>query len=204
MKALPGFSYSHFNFVVLVGPIRGGPSKNWINPERRRRQGTCSIGILKAIDSAGLKIDYITGTSMGAVIGSLYAIGYSGDTLEKLTRNVDWDPLLSNQSGLRNLFMEEKDEYAKYDIELPWVNNNFKIATGFLEAEELWLKLSELYFPLPDIKDFTSLIFPLEQLQQMWPMEKPLFCKTGKSHLPYGPAWPSLLYSRRYTMKTNY
>src|SRR6188474_3602067 len=113
-------------------------------------KGLAHIGILKAIDSAGLKIDYITGTSMGAVIGSLYAIGYSGDTLEKITRNINWDPLLSNQSGLRNLFMEEKDEYAKYDIELPWVNNNFKIATGFLEAQELWLKLSELYFPVTD------------------------------------------------------
>ena len=104
-------------------------------------KGLAHIGILKAIDSAGLKVDYITGTSMGAVIGSLYSIGYSADTLEKIARIIDWDLLLSNQSGLRSLFMEEKDEYGKYDIELPWVNNNFKIATGFLEAQELWLKL---------------------------------------------------------------
>jgi len=127
-------------------------------------KGLAHIGILKAIDSAGLKIDYITGTSMGAVIGSLYAIGYSGDTLEKITRNINWDPLLSNQSGLRNLFMEEKDEYAKYDIELPWVNNNFKIATGFLEAQELWLKLSELYFPVTDIKDFSKFNIPFRAI----------------------------------------
>ena len=123
-------------------------------------KGLAHIGILKAIDSAGLKVDYITGTSMGAVIGSLYAIGYSADSLEKITRTTDWDPLLSNQSGLRNLFMEEKDEYAKYDIELPWVKNNFKISTGFLEAQELWLKFSELYFPVSDIKDFSRFNIP--------------------------------------------
>ncbi len=123
-------------------------------------KGLAHIGILKAIDSAGLKVDYITGTSMGAVIGSLYSIGYSADTLEKISRTIDWDLLLSNQSGLRSLFMEEKDEYGKYDIEIPWVNNNFKIATGFLEAQELWLKLSELYFPVNSIKDFSQFNIP--------------------------------------------
>ena len=123
-------------------------------------KGLAHIGILKAIDSAGLKVDYITGTSMGAVIGSLYSIGYSADTLEKIARAVDWDLLLSNQPSLRSLFMEEKDEYGKYDIELPWVNNHFKISTGFLEAQELWLKFSELYFPVNDIKDFSQFSIP--------------------------------------------
>src|ERR1700678_2369271 len=62
-------------------------------------KGLAHIGILKAIDSAGLKIDYITGTSMGSIIGGLYAVGYSADSIEKLTRGIDWDLLLSNQSS---------------------------------------------------------------------------------------------------------
>ena len=123
-------------------------------------KGLAHIGILKAIDSAGLSIDFISGTSMGAVIGGLYSVGYPGDTLEKLARTIDWDLLLSNQSGLRGLFMEEKDEYGKYDIEIPWVNHKFKISTGFLEAEELWLKLSELFFPVHNIKDFSKFNIP--------------------------------------------
>src|ERR1700749_3078554 len=86
-------------------------------------KGLAHIGILKAIDSAGLKVDYITGTSMGSIIGSLYAIGYSADSIEKLTRNIDWDLLLSNSVSLRSIFMEEKDEYSKYVVELPWQNN---------------------------------------------------------------------------------
>ncbi|HRQ51757.1 MAG TPA: patatin-like phospholipase family protein, partial [Agriterribacter sp.] len=77
-------------------------------------KGLAHIGILKAIDSAGLNIDYITGTSMGSVIGSLYAIGYSADTIEKIARTIDWELLLSNQSSLRSVFMDEKEEYAKY------------------------------------------------------------------------------------------
>src|SRR5262245_14951430 len=88
-------------------------------------KGLAHIGILKAIDSAGLNIDYITGTSMGSIIGSLYAVGYPADSIEKIARAIDWDLLLSNQSSLRSIFMEEKDEYSKYVIELPWQRNNF-------------------------------------------------------------------------------
>src|SRR5580700_3633683 len=70
-------------------------------------KGLAHIGILKAIDSAGLKIDYITGTSMGAIIGAMYAVGYSADSIEELARAIDWDLLLSNQLSLRNVTMEE-------------------------------------------------------------------------------------------------
>src|SRR6201986_3961349 len=83
-------------------------------------KGLAHIGILKAIDSAGLKVDYITGTSMGAIIGAMYSVGFSADSIEMLAKKIDWDFLLSNQLSLRNVTMEEKSEYGKYDVELPW------------------------------------------------------------------------------------
>ena len=117
-------------------------------------KGLAHIGILKAIDSAGLKVDYVTGTSMGGIIGALYACGYSGDTIEKIARNTDWDLLLSNAASLRSLSIDEKDEYDKYAAELPWVNNAFQLPSGVFESEELWLKFSEFFFPVYNIKDF--------------------------------------------------
>ncbi|HEY4155967.1 MAG TPA: patatin-like phospholipase family protein [Puia sp.] len=125
-------------------------------------KGLAHIGILKAIDSAGLSVDYITGTSMGSIIGSLYASGYSGDSIEKVAGNIDWDLMLSNQSSLRNIIMEEKDEYGKYDLELPWVNHFFRLNTGVLEGQELWLKFSELLFSVHQIKDFNQLPIPFK------------------------------------------
>src|SRR3954465_9938388 len=80
-------------------------------------KGLAHIGILKAIDSAGLKIDYITGTSMGAVLGALYAVGYSGKEIEQLCKDMEWDALLSNQASLRVLSMEEKNQYARFALE---------------------------------------------------------------------------------------
>ncbi|MGE5108436.1 MAG: patatin-like phospholipase family protein [Sphingobacteriales bacterium] len=125
-------------------------------------KGLAHIGILKAIDSAGLKVDYITGTSMGSVIGGLYAIGYSADSIEKIIRSINWDLLLSNQASLRTFFMEEKEEYNKYTIELPWINNKFILPTGLLEGQELWIKLSELLFPVYNQKDFSKFSIPFK------------------------------------------
>jgi NTE family protein len=125
-------------------------------------KGLAHIGILKAIDSAGLSIDYVTGTSMGSIIGSLYASGYSADSILYMARRMHWDQLLSNQSSLRNIIMEEKDEYGKYDLELPWQNNFFRISTGVLEGQELWLKFSQLLFPVYKIKNFDSLDIPFK------------------------------------------
>lgn len=156
-KLLP---LSLFCIVMIQGLSQTGRPRIGLTLSGGGAKGLAHIGILKAVDSAGLDIDFITGTSMGAIIGGLYSIGYSGDTLEKIARTIDWDLLLSNQSGLRGLFMEEKDEYGKYDIELPWVNHRFKISTGFLEAQELWLKLSELFFPVYNVKDFSRFNIP--------------------------------------------
>jgi len=125
-------------------------------------KGLAHIGILQALDSAGLKIDYITGTSMGSIVGALYAIGHSGKELEKISRKIDWDVLLTNSSSLRSMIMEEKDEYGKYAIELPWVNHSFRLPSGVLESQELWLKFYELFYPVYNIKDFSKFPIPFK------------------------------------------
>ena len=125
-------------------------------------KGLAHIGVLQALDSAGLKVDYITGTSMGSIIGALYAIGTSGRELEKISRKIDWDVLLTNSSSLRSMIMEEKDEYGKYAIELPWVNHRFRLPSGVLESQELWLKFYELFYPVYNIKDFSKFPIPFK------------------------------------------
>ena len=55
------------------------------------------MGVLKAMEEAGLRPDFIAGTSMGSVVGGLYAIGYSADEIEQILMAMDWDLVLSNQ-----------------------------------------------------------------------------------------------------------
>src|SRR5258708_19000833 len=104
----------------------------------------------------------VAGTSGGSILGALYAVGYSADSMEKIRRHIDWDLLFSSQSTMKSMIMEEKDEYGKYDMELRWVNHWFRFATGVIEAQELWLKFSELFRPVYKIKDFSKFPIPFK------------------------------------------
>lgn len=123
-------------------------------------KGFAHIGILRAIDSAGLKVDYITGTSMGSVVGGLYAAGYSGNQIESIARDLDWNILFSTAPQLSGIGIEEKYEYNKYALEVPFEKGKLKIGRGIIEGQELWLKFAELFYPVYDITDFSQLPIP--------------------------------------------
>ncbi|UYQ94394.1 patatin-like phospholipase family protein [Chitinophaga horti] len=125
-------------------------------------KGLAHIGILEAIDSAGLKIDYIAGTSMGSIVGSLYAIGYPADSIEAMARRIDWTALFANQPPLTDISFEEKDEFNRYLIEVPFEHGKPKLTSGMITGEQLWLELAKLYYPVKDIKDFSCFNIPFK------------------------------------------
>ncbi|GAB4488865.1 MAG: patatin-like phospholipase family protein [Saprospiraceae bacterium] len=151
-----------FLFICLVGSAQSpGPRpKIGLTLSGGGAKGLAHIGILKAIDSAGLKIDYLTGTSMGSIVGGLYALGYPSDSIEKMARNLEWEVLLTNKTSLRAMIMEEKEEYGKYALELQLTDKGFKLPTGVLEGEEMWLKLNEMFAPAYNITDFDRMPIP--------------------------------------------
>lgn len=125
-------------------------------------RGLAHIGLLKAIDSVGLKVDYVTGTSMGAIVGSLYAAGYSGNEILKIAHDLDWNLILTNKSQLANVRFAEKDDYDKYLLDLPFIKGQFNLPRGVLESNELWLKLNEFFLPYYKIKDFDKFQRPFQ------------------------------------------
>ncbi len=136
-------------------------------------KGISHIGILQAIDSAGLKIDYLTGTSMGSIIGGLYAIGYSGKEIEKISNSLNWDAILSNKPNFSQISIDEKDEYGKYSVELGFKNLKPQIGTGLIESETLWLTLNELFMPVYNIKDFSKFNIPFKCIATDLSMARP-------------------------------
>jgi NTE family protein len=125
-------------------------------------KGVSHIGILQAIDSAGLKIDYITGTSMGSIMGSLYAIGNSGKEIEEISNNLDWDAMLSNKPLYSDISIDEKDEFDQYAAEIGLKKFKPVLGSGLIESEELWLKLNELFLPVYNVKDFSKFNIPFK------------------------------------------
>lgn len=125
-------------------------------------KGLAHIGVLKAIDSAGLKVDYISGTSMGAIIGAMYAVGYSGTEIENIARELNWSELLAGKPLYKNISIESKREYENYALEIPFEGFKPKSFTGFIEPQEIWLKFSEIFFPVYDVKDFHQFPIPFQ------------------------------------------
>lgn len=122
-------------------------------------KGLAHIGLLKALDSVGLDVDYVTGTSMGAIIGGLYSAGYSGNEIEEIAYQLDWDRLLSNKPPFDMLILPQKNNVGKY-FEIPIVDGKLTLQRGLLESNELWMLLNELFYPYLTTEDFSD--FPRE------------------------------------------
>jgi NTE family protein len=123
-------------------------------------KGMAHIGVLKAMEEAGIYPDYITGTSMGSIIGGLYAIGYSADDIDSIARNMDWSRLLTNAIPLNQVAFEEKSYYGRYIMEFPFRNKKLGLPKGLIEGQELTIQMSNMTRPAHHINDFNDFPIP--------------------------------------------
>lgn len=79
-------------------------------------KGVAHIGALKVIEEAGIPVDMVCGTSMGALIGALYSVGYSTDFLDSLVRSQDWAALLSDRTDPAYLTLRQREEQNTYVV----------------------------------------------------------------------------------------
>lgn len=83
-------------------------------------KGAAHIGVLKYIEEIGIPIDYIAGTSMGSIIGGLYALGYSPDELKEFISQLDWGTYMTNSVDRRHMSSSEKLRKSTYLISIPF------------------------------------------------------------------------------------
>ena len=83
-------------------------------------KGAAHIGVIKYIEEAGIPIDYIAGTSMGSVVGGMYALGYSADEMLDIISSVDWNRLISNDVDRRKIAYRRKHEKSTQLISVPF------------------------------------------------------------------------------------
>ncbi len=123
-------------------------------------KGLAHIGALKVIDSLGIRIDYIGGTSMGAIIGSLYASGYSGKQLDSIFKDVDFDNIISDNLPREAKTFYERENSEKYAIVLPIVDYKVKLPSALSRGQNTYGMLSKLTLHVNDIDDFSKLPIP--------------------------------------------
>jgi NTE family protein len=123
-------------------------------------KGFAHIGVLKVIDSLGIKIDYIAGTSMGAIIGSLYAVGYSGEQLEKMFENQDFDELINDKFPRSSKSFYERENAEKYVVSLPFEKFKITLPSALSLGQNVYNLLYQLMLPVNDIRNFEELPIP--------------------------------------------
>jgi len=123
-------------------------------------RGLAHIGVLHIIDSLGIRIDYITGTSMGSIIGGMYASGYSAAEIEKFALEMDWESMFGRRVDLTYIHPVLKDRHQQHIVELPIEGRRIKMPTGAIEGQQLWNTLNEVFFHTYHIKDFRNLPIP--------------------------------------------
>ncbi|WP_250432461.1 patatin-like phospholipase family protein [Hanstruepera flava] len=127
-------------------------------------KGIAHIPVLQKLDSLGIVPDLIVGTSMGSVIGGLYAAGYSGDSIAQMTQNVDWDKLLGGEVSLTDVSVEEKSEFGRYLVNFDVINGRPKIKAALLKDQNLREFLSALLYPVYDVTNFDDLSIPFRSV----------------------------------------
>tara|TARA_R110002073_G_scaffold108336_9_gene243633 strand:- start:63959 stop:66139 length:2181 start_codon:yes stop_codon:yes gene_type:complete len=123
-------------------------------------KGLAHIGVLKEIDKAGLQIDYIGGTSMGAIIGGLYAAGYSGLQIEKIVNSINLEDLLQDVLPRNAKPFFEKEVGEKHLITLPVTKKGIVLPRAVSKGQNVLDLFSYVLAPVDSIRDFKKLPIP--------------------------------------------
>ncbi|MDD3037548.1 patatin-like phospholipase family protein [Bacteroides sp.] len=123
-------------------------------------KGVAHIKALKVIEEAGIPIDYIVGTSMGSIVGGLYAIGYTPEQLDSMVRKQDWTFLLSDRIKRSSMSLTDRERSEKYIVSIPFTKNPKEIAGGFIKGQNLANLFSDLTLGYHDSINFNKLPIP--------------------------------------------
>ncbi|NQY06011.1 MAG: patatin-like phospholipase family protein [Flavobacteriaceae bacterium] len=120
-------------------------------------KGIAHIPLLQTLDSLGIVPDLVVGTSMGSLVGGFYAMGYSGDHIEKITRTAKWDQLLGGKTSLQDVSVEEKSEFGKYFLDFDIQDKKIKSKGAILNDQYLREFYMTYTNPVFNISNFDDL-----------------------------------------------
>ncbi len=123
-------------------------------------KGLAHIGVLKVLEREGIPIDYIGGTSMGGLIGGLYASGYDSKQLNEISHELPWLKLLSDEKERTDLPIQEKQNFDQYILSLPMVGYKPGLPKGLKEGQLIVNVLNKLTWKVNDIHNFENLPTP--------------------------------------------
>ncbi len=123
-------------------------------------KGFAHIGVLKVLEEAGVRIDYIAGTSMGAIVGALYASGYSANELDSIIQSFNYTELMQDKLPRKSKSFYQKENTEKYALTLPIKKRSIGLPSALSKGQNLFNELSKLTEHVHEVSDFSKLSIP--------------------------------------------
>jgi NTE family protein len=123
-------------------------------------KGLAHIGVLRVLEQAGVPIDVVTGTSMGSLVGGLYAIGYSPDALEAIVTRLDWNAYFSDSPDRDAMTLDRRVAEGRLLLRFPVRRGRIQLASGVIAGQNISELLARLTWPTQTDRDFKQFPTP--------------------------------------------
>ncbi len=123
-------------------------------------KGFAHIGVLKVLEEVGLQPDYITGTSMGGILGGFYALGFSADSIAKVVALQDWELLMNDKIKRSDLAFQDKENDERYVLTLPIRKKGVDLPSGIVSGQRVTSFFAEYCAGFHDSVNFKNFPIP--------------------------------------------
>jgi len=147
---------------AVVGAAEGDRPKIGLALGGGGAKGGAHVGVIKVLEELNVPIDYISGTSIGAIVGGLYASGMTSDELAEALATIDWNEAMQDKPPRRDLNFRRKEDTARYlfDMEVGIGRGGLKWPAGFRSGQNLFFLLQSLTVQVAEVDDFDKLSIP--------------------------------------------
>lgn len=145
-------------------------------------RGAAHIGVLRVVEEMRIPIDYIVGTSMGSIVGGLYASGMSLDEIERVVTGLDWGEAFHDVIPRENRSFRRKTDDKNYLIKnKPGLSDDLKIKlpSGLMQGQSIDLVLKNLVLPVSLVTDFDNFRIPFRAVATDIASGRPVILRSG-------------------------
>lgn len=123
-------------------------------------KGMAHVGVLKVLEELNIRPDYIAGTSMGSIMGGMYAIGYSASELDSIMRRMDWSRILSDRIPLSEVVPEEKHNYNRFLFQFDLTKKGPQMPAAMVVGQGIMEEMNSLAWHIVGTNEFDDFDIP--------------------------------------------
>ncbi|MFP4374668.1 MAG: patatin-like phospholipase family protein [Spirochaetaceae bacterium] len=124
-------------------------------------KGAAHVGVIEILEDLRVPVDMVVGTSMGAIVGGMYAAGYSPEDMARMLEETDWRSIFNDRPSLPEQSYRQKEAQEEFGyLEVGLGADGFEFPSGFITGQRLGFRLKSLLLHTADINDFDELYVP--------------------------------------------